>query len=91
MWCVRLLGKKQSFSKNQEAVDGVSRMHDVQSVVLSLSRRPSTPRSVEGVSAREDAMTGILLVYRRSLGTGMDDSALPVSVRAERVTSARPS
>ncbi len=61
-------------------------MYDVPSVVLSFSKSPATPRSVQGVLAREDGMTGFLPVYRRWFGTVMDDSGSPVSTEAERVT-----
>ncbi len=53
-----ILRKKQSLSKSQEAVDGVSRVYNVPRVVLSFSRSPLTPTSAQGISAREDAMTG---------------------------------
>lgn len=52
-------------------------------VVLSCAKTPSTPRLVQGVSTREDGKTGFLLVQDRCLCTGMDDSARPVSVKAE--------
>lgn len=84
-----ILRKKQSLSKSQEAVDGVSRVYNVPRVVLSFSRSPLTPTSAQGISAREDAMTGFLLAYRRCFDTGMDDSTWPVSVKAERTTFAR--
>ncbi len=73
----------------REDREGVSRVYDVPSVVLSFSKRPATPRSVQGVLAREEGMTGFLPVYRRWLGTVKDDSGSPVSTEAERVTSGR--
>ncbi len=47
------------------------------------------PRVAQGVSAREDDITGLRLVYDRCFGTLIDDSAWPVSVNAERVTLGR--
>ncbi len=45
------------------------------------------PRVAQGVSARWDDITGFLPVYARCFGTMIDDSAWPVSAKAEMVTS----
>ncbi len=44
---------------------------------------------MQGVSTREDDITGLRPVYDRCFGTSIDDSAWPVSVNAERVTLGR--
>ncbi len=41
------------------------------------------PRLEQGVSAREDDITGFLLVYARCFGTSMDPSVFPISVWEE--------
>ncbi len=47
------------------------------------------PRVVQGVSARQDGIAGFVPVYARCNGMGIDDSARPVSSKAEMVTSGR--
>ncbi len=44
------------------------------------------PNVAQGVSAKRDDITDFLPVYARCNGTMMDDSAWPVSVKAEMVT-----
>ncbi len=45
------------------------------------------PRLEQGVSAREEDITGFLPVYARYFGTFMDSSVCPISVWEEIVTS----
>ncbi len=59
-------------------------MYDVPSAVLSFSKTPPTPSVAQGVLARDDVIT-LRPVYIHCFTTGIVDSALPVSVRAERV------
>ncbi len=61
-------------------------MYDVPSAVLSFSKTPSTPSVAQGVLARDDVMT-LGPVKDRCFNTGMVDSALPVSVKADSVIS----
>ncbi len=47
------------------------------------------PRLEQGVSAREDDITGSVLVYARCFGTFTDSSVCPISVWEDIVTSVR--
>lgn len=50
---------------------------------------PRMPRLAQRVLARRDDITGLLPMYACCFGTMIDDSARPVSVKAERVTSGK--
>lgn len=53
---------EHSFWERREGKDGESSVYEVPRVVLSFSKSPSAPRLAQGVSARDDVMTGFLPV-----------------------------
>lgn len=73
-----------------EYIQAVWSVYDVLRIMLSITKSPATPRTLLGMSERDDGITGFLPVNLHWFGTEMDNSTCEASVlKAEMVTSHR--